>query len=111
MRRLRAFAAFWYEFVVGDDWRVAVGLAIALGATALLAEQDVAAWWPMPLAVIALLAESLREQPANTVEPVKENTTEREREMRPGVRDLCEVHVAAGGERFRAQRPDSAQTG
>ena len=60
MRRLRAFAAFWYDFVVGDDWRVAVGLAVALGATALLAEQDVAAWWLMPLAVVAVLAESLR---------------------------------------------------
>ena len=28
--RLRAFGAFWYDFVVGDDWRVAVGVVIAL---------------------------------------------------------------------------------
>ena len=60
MKRLRAFAAFWYEFVVGDDWLVAVGLALALALTALLAEADVAAWWLMPIAVAALLAGSLR---------------------------------------------------
>jgi len=28
--RLKAFFAFWYDFVVGDDWRVAVGVVIAL---------------------------------------------------------------------------------
>jgi hypothetical protein len=46
--------------VVGDDWRAAVGVAIALGATAALATTDVAAWWIMPLAVLAILALSLR---------------------------------------------------
>ncbi len=60
MKQLRAFAAFWYEFVVGDDWLVAVGLALALALTALLDEADVAAWWLMPVAVAALLAGSLR---------------------------------------------------
>jgi hypothetical protein len=25
MTRLSAFARFWYDFIVGDDWRVAVG--------------------------------------------------------------------------------------
>ena len=27
MTRLGAFARFWYDFIVGDDWRVAVGVA------------------------------------------------------------------------------------
>jgi hypothetical protein len=49
-----------WEFVVGDDWRAAVGVAAALGLTALLATTDVAAWWIMPLAVLAILALSLR---------------------------------------------------
>ena len=31
--RLRAFAAFWYDFVIGDDWRVALGVAVALAGT------------------------------------------------------------------------------
>ena len=59
MRRLRAFGLFWYEFVVGDDWRIAVGLVAALGATAILVSLSISAWWLLPLAVIALLAESV----------------------------------------------------
>jgi thiamine transporter ThiT len=49
-----------WEFVVGDDWRTAVGVAVALGVTAVIATTDVAAWWIMPLAVLAILALSLR---------------------------------------------------
>jgi len=49
-----------WEFVVGDDWRAAVGVAVALGLTAVLATTDVAAWWIMPLAVLVILALSLR---------------------------------------------------
>ncbi len=32
-RRLRAFAAFCYDFVIGDDWRVALGVALSLAGT------------------------------------------------------------------------------
>ena len=60
MRRLRAFAAFLYDFVIGDDWRVAAGVAIALGVTAVAAAAGLAAWWIMPVATVALLAASLR---------------------------------------------------
>lgn len=45
MRRLRAFGAFWYDFVVGDDWRIALGVVLALGATAALVAAGVNAWW------------------------------------------------------------------
>lgn len=58
--RLRAFAAFWYDFVVGDDWRVAVGVVVAFAVTYALSKASVPAWWLMPLAVLALLADSLR---------------------------------------------------
>ncbi len=57
--RLTAFGLFWYDFVVGDDWRIAVGLVGALGLTAVLTSLSIAAWWLLPLAVIALLAESV----------------------------------------------------
>jgi hypothetical protein len=57
--RLVAFGRFWYDFVVGDDWRVAVGLAVAIGLSAVLVGLSVAAWWLLPLAVVALLAESV----------------------------------------------------
>jgi hypothetical protein len=63
MKRLRAFAAFWWDFVVGDDWRVAAGLAVALAVTGLLAHRGVDAWWLMPTAIAALLADSLRRAP------------------------------------------------
>jgi hypothetical protein len=58
---IRSFLMFWYDFVVGDDWRVAVGVAVALGATAALVHgADVNAWWLLPAAVVVLLALSLR---------------------------------------------------
>lgn len=60
MRALRAFARFWYEFVVGDDWRVAVGVVGALGITYGVSRTSVSAWWVLPVAVLGLLALSLR---------------------------------------------------
>jgi hypothetical protein len=60
MSRVTSLLAGVWEFVVGDDWRTAAGVVLALGVTALLASADVAAWWVMPLAVLGLLALSLR---------------------------------------------------
>ena len=60
MRRLRRFGTFWWDFVIGDDWRIAAGVAIALGATAALAETDEPAWWLLPVAVPGLLYLSLK---------------------------------------------------
>jgi hypothetical protein len=59
VKYLRSFALFWWNFVVGDDWRVAMGLAVALGLTSLLTHKGVNAWWLLPLAVALLLAGSL----------------------------------------------------
>jgi hypothetical protein len=56
---VRAALAVW-DFVVGDDPWTALGVAVALGATALLASTGAAAWWVMPVAVVVLLALSLR---------------------------------------------------
>ena len=57
--RLTAFAAFWYDFVVGDDWRVAVGVIVAMAATYGVSRTSVPAWWVVPLAVAVLLPFSL----------------------------------------------------
>jgi hypothetical protein len=62
MRRLKQFGRFWWNFVVGDDWRAAAGLAASIGITAGLAAAGVAAWWFMPLAVAAVLWLSLRRE-------------------------------------------------
>jgi hypothetical protein len=58
--RLHAFGRFWWNFVIGDDWRVAAGVAVAIAAVAALQHADVAAWWLLPLAVAALLYASVR---------------------------------------------------
>ena len=60
MTRLRSFGRFWWEFVVGDDWRVSAQIVVAIGATAAVAAAGVSAWWLLPLAVLVVLYESLR---------------------------------------------------
>jgi len=60
MSHLRAFGRFWWSFVVGDDWRLAAGVAVSIGVVALLAHDGVDVWWLLPIAVAALLADSLR---------------------------------------------------
>ncbi|MBO0767302.1 MAG: hypothetical protein J2O48_01330 [Solirubrobacterales bacterium] len=56
MNRIRALAQFIWDFVVGDDWRVALGVVIALALTALLHT-----WVPLALLVAAMLAFSVFE--------------------------------------------------
>ncbi len=59
MTRVEAFLRFLWDFVVGDDWRIAAGVVVAIGVTALVAGTSVAAWWILPVAVAALLAASV----------------------------------------------------
>ena len=59
MKYLRSFGRFWWDFVVGDDWRVAAGLVLAFALTWLLEHQGISAWWVLPPAVALLLAESV----------------------------------------------------
>ena len=56
---MKRFGRFWWDFIVGDDWRVAVGVLLAFGVTALLAATSVPAWWVLPLAVAVVLWLSL----------------------------------------------------
>ncbi|HWF50297.1 MAG TPA: hypothetical protein VG294_06590 [Solirubrobacteraceae bacterium] len=60
MTKLKAAALAVWDFVVGDDWLVALGVAVAIAVTALVADSAVAAWWVLPVAVVALLLDSLR---------------------------------------------------
>jgi hypothetical protein len=57
MHYLRSFALFWYDFIVGDDWTIALAVLVGLVVTALLA--GAGAWWLLPLVVVAALALSL----------------------------------------------------
>jgi hypothetical protein len=65
VNRIAAFGRFWWDFVVGDDWRAAVGIVVAIGATAIVAAAHIAAWWLLPLAVVAVLYLSLRRAAAS----------------------------------------------
>jgi hypothetical protein len=60
MTRTRAFLAFLYDFVIGDDWLVAAGVVAGLAATYLLSRSGVSAWWLVPLLLLILLPVSLR---------------------------------------------------
>jgi hypothetical protein len=59
MKWLRQFARFWYDFIVGDDWTIAVAVVLIVACTYALARR----WnpWPLiPLTVPAVLAVSVR---------------------------------------------------
>ena len=60
MRFLKNFGSFWYDFIIGDDWRIAAAVVAALALTALLVHGSINAWWLLPLVVVAILGMSLR---------------------------------------------------
>src|ERR1700753_2498752 len=57
--RLKAFAAFWYDFIVGDDWLLALAVIAGLAVTYALARGGLAAWWLLPLVAALALPVSL----------------------------------------------------
>jgi len=57
MKRIASFGRSWWEFVVGDDWRAAAGIVVAIGITA-----AIGSWWFLPHAVALVLALSLRRE-------------------------------------------------
>ena len=60
MKRIKAFGAFWYDFVIGDDWHVAALIVAGLALTAFLTHvAGVNAWWLLPLVAFAALGWSL----------------------------------------------------
>jgi hypothetical protein len=58
-KRVKAFLAFLYDFVVGDDWRIAVGVVIGLAVTWGVSRTTVPAWWLLPVLLAVLLPASL----------------------------------------------------
>ena len=59
LKGLSAFGAFWYDFIVGDDWRVAAGIVVAFVMTHWLKLVGSVNWWLIPVAVVTLLTYSL----------------------------------------------------
>ena len=61
-RWLKAFGAFWWDFLVGDTPELLIGVLVAIGLVALLvkvASFNAAAVALFPLAVVALLGGSV----------------------------------------------------
>jgi hypothetical protein len=54
-----AFLRFVYDFVVGDDWTLAVLAVAAITAVWLLDRGGFASWWLLPVAVVAGLGVSV----------------------------------------------------
>jgi UDP-N-acetylmuramyl pentapeptide phosphotransferase/UDP-N-acetylglucosamine-1-phosphate transferase len=59
MKFLESFARFWYDFIVGDDWTIALGVVVAVALTALAARAGLAAWAILPVTVTAGLTWSV----------------------------------------------------
>jgi hypothetical protein len=60
MTRAKAALRAVWDFVVGDDWRIALGVVLGLALTAIVAALGLSAWWVMALAVPLVLGLSLR---------------------------------------------------
>jgi hypothetical protein len=59
MAFIQRFVRFWYDFIVGDDPVIAVGVIIAMALTFLLTANDINAWWLLLIGVFAPLASSV----------------------------------------------------
>ena len=71
MTWLKGFGRFWYDFFVGDDWSIAVGVIVALAATYLANVAGLQSWWITPVAVLILLAVSVSRASARRQEQGK----------------------------------------
>ena len=58
VRWIGGFLFFWYDFIIGDDWRVAAGVVAGFFAIHSL---GVSSWWLMPVVVAAMLSSTLLE--------------------------------------------------
>lgn len=59
-RWTKAVVLFLLDYIFGDDWTVAALIALGLLATWRLAEAGAAAWWLVPVVVLAANVQSLR---------------------------------------------------
>ena len=58
VRWVGGFLFFWYDFIIGDDWRVAAGVVAGFYAIHAL---GVSSWWLMPVIVAIMLSSTLLE--------------------------------------------------
>lgn len=54
------FVAFWYHFIVGDDWTLAIAVVFGLAVSAALLSRGISPWWLIPSMVIVVVGLDLR---------------------------------------------------
>lgn len=59
MTWIERFLRFLWDFVIGDDWRIALAVAVGLVVTLVLSNNGVTAWWLLPIVVAAVLSASV----------------------------------------------------
>ncbi|MGH2835910.1 MAG: hypothetical protein ACRDLT_11920 [Solirubrobacteraceae bacterium] len=59
MSRTHQLLRFLWDFVVGDDWRIALGVTVALLVTLVLSNSGVTSWWLLPVVVVLMLSLSV----------------------------------------------------
>lgn len=59
MNRVMALLRFVWDFVIGDDWRIAAAVAVTLIVMRVLSGDGAAVWWLLPLVVLAMLSVSV----------------------------------------------------
>ena len=59
MSALARFGKFWYDFIIGDDWRIAAGVVVTVAALVVANHHGADWWWLLPVAVTALLTVSV----------------------------------------------------
>lgn len=60
LRYGRSFALFWYDFIVGDDWTIAVGVAVIMAVAWFLNHVGVDTWLLFVVAMAGVLVLSIR---------------------------------------------------
>jgi hypothetical protein len=55
MTYVKSFGRFWYDFIVGDDWRIAVGIALIMIGAWIAETAGLPVWWLFPIAIAGLL--------------------------------------------------------
>jgi hypothetical protein len=56
---VRGFGMFWWDFIVGEDLTIALGVCIGLAGVYVLHVEKVSAWWILPVLWITALVTSL----------------------------------------------------
>jgi hypothetical protein len=59
MSRVRSLLRFFWDFAIGDDWRIAAAVAVTLVVMLVLSNNGAAVWWLLPVVVLVMLGVSV----------------------------------------------------